>query len=115
MSASVTSAPDGTVRRLERAQVDVGQRVAVHDEEGVYADDGERLPRTAGASEHGRLFPRVADASAEVAAVTKACRDGGREMVQVDDEIGHTLRDQPADDVAHDRFAGERHGRFRAD
>ena len=67
------------VRRLERREVDVGQRVAVDDQEVVGADDRPGETRSAGAPEDARL-PRIAHAGAEIAPVA----DDGRERVRDD-------------------------------
>ena len=71
----------------EARQIDVGQRVAVDDEERIGADDRAREPRAAGAAENRRQLPRVADARAEVAAVAEAGGDRLRPMMQVEHQI----------------------------
>ena len=113
-SASVTSAPDAACASREPHEVDVGQRVAVDDEKRVGADDRQREPRAAGAAEHARLLPRVAHARAEVRAVADAAASVFGTMMQVQHEIVDALRDEPRDDAADQRLAGDRNRRLGA-
>jgi hypothetical protein len=102
------------VRGGDCIQVDVGERVAVDDEETIGADERQRLPRTAGAAEHRRLLPGVAHAGVEIAAVADDRGDRLGAMMQVQDELGHALRDEPADDPPDHRLARDRQRRLGA-
>ena len=77
-------------------EVDVGQRVAVDQEERVGADDRQRLARAAGGAKDSRLFPRIAHARAEVAAVADRGGDRLGTMMQVEHEVVNALAGQPA-------------------
>ena len=75
---------------------------------------GAREPRTARAAENPRQFPRIADASAEVAAVAEPGRQRRGPMMQVQHQVLDALRDQPRDDAADHRCAGDRNRRLGA-
>ncbi len=95
-------------------EIDVGQGIAVDDQErtGVTGEQRQRVPRPARGPEH-RLLPRVADAGPEVGAVANRGGNRRRLMMQVQDEVGQSVRHQPADCPPCQRLAVHRHGRFR--
>ena len=79
------------MRRGERAEADVRQRVAVDDEERVDAENGERLTRSARAAEDDGLLPRIADARRQIAAVADDRRERVGTMVEVEHEVGDAV------------------------
>ena len=101
------------VARGERAQREGGEGVAVDDEEAG-AQQRQRLPGAAGRAQYGRL-PRVAHAQPGALPVAHLARDRLGAVVQVEDGVGDALGRQPLEDPDHERPAGDRHGRLRAD
>jgi hypothetical protein len=103
------------VRPGDGADVDVRQGITVDDEKCLRGEEGQCEARTAGASKHDRLFPRIPDVSSQVAAVADDGRQRFGTMVEVQNEVGHAAGHQPADDPPNHRLSGDRDGRFRAD
>ena len=99
-----------SMRVVELSEVEVGERVTVDQEERVGADDGQRLAHAAGGAKNGRLFPGIAHARAEVAAVADRRGDRFRTMMQVEHDVCDTLGSQPPDDAPNQRFSGHGHG-----
>ncbi len=100
---------------LERGQRQVGQRVAVDDQERLGADDVERLPWSAGRPEDIRLLPRVARPHAQVAPVAD---DGGErvgEVVQVQHDLSDAGGGKPSHDAPDHRLASHGDCRLAAD
>ena len=54
----------------ERSQSKIRERIAVHNQERLDADDVERLARSTCRTEDQRLLPRIARADAQVAPVS---------------------------------------------
>src|SRR5688572_2731299 len=67
----------------QRTNVEIGERVAVDDQEGR-TEKGNRTSRTSGGTEH-RDFPGIADTHAEGTAVANESRQRVRQMMQVQD------------------------------
>ena len=103
------------MRASQAFDVDVRERVAVDDEKRVGINHRQRQAWTSGAAENLRLFPRIPYARTEIVAVTDYCCDRLGAMMQVEHQIGNAARDEPADDPANDRIAGDRDRRFGAD
>ena len=109
--------PDGdgaallAVERDERAQVDVAERVARDDEEGVV----ERIacqPDRAGGAER-QLLDRVLDVQAEGLAGAEVAADRLRQERERDDDVLEAVLLQELEDVLHARLADDRHHRLR--
>ena len=88
--------PPAPVRVSERGEVEIGQRVAVDQQERLGADDLQRLSRSAGGAEQDRLFPRVAHADGQVAAISHHGSDCLRQMMQVQHDVGDSAGGEPA-------------------
>ena len=91
ISAIVTSASEAAWAAYNAREIDIGQRVAVHDQQLVAVHQRERARRPSARTEE-RLFPRVAHAHAERGAIADDGRDCLRAVVQVDDRIAHAVR-----------------------
>ena len=99
----------------EGAEIHVGQRVTVDDEERVGADDGLGEARPAGTAQDSWIFPGVAHVRRQIGPVAEYRRYRFRTVVQVEHELGHATRREPADDAADERLAGERDRRLGPD
>ena len=95
----------------QRRHVDVGQRVAVDDQQFVFRHERERPARTAARSQK-RRFPRIADTQTKRTPVADDGRDGFGTMVQIHDGVGDARLPQPAQDVRDERLSTQRHRRF---
>ena len=93
--------------RHQRRQIDVGQRVAIHDQQFVVWHERECPTRTTGRPQK-RRFPRIADRETEGASVTDGRGDGLGPVVQIDDRLGDARLAQPAQDVGDERLTTKR-------
>ena len=104
---------DAAVRAVgghERRDVDVGQGVAAHHQEGVVA---EQLAKPAGAAGGAQqlLFEAVVGVQAKGPAVAEVAPDVVGVVVQVDADLGHAVARQQPQDVLHHRTIDDgRHG-----
>ena len=107
----VTAAPLLLVEVDEGAEVEVAQRVAGDDEEGL-VQLVPRQPHRAGRSERG-LLDRVLHVHAEALAVAEVAADRLREERDRDDHVLEAVAAEQLDDVLHARLADDRHHRLR--
>ena len=96
----------------ERGEVDVCQRIAIDDEEGIAADKRERLAGAARRSENLRRFPGISHAHAEIAAVADVRGDRFRQVVEIEHEIPHVMKRRPPKNTGDQRLTGDRNSRF---
>src|SRR4029077_6542998 len=89
----------------DAGQVDVAERVAGDDEEGVVEPARGTLDRAGGAER--RLLDRVADVDAEGLAAAEVAPDRLRQERDGDDHVLETVTAQELDDVLHTRLADE--------
>src|SRR5881396_68112 len=88
----------------ETREVEVAEEVAVDDEEGFIAEQGERLGDSPGGFE--RLgFARVADCDAEAASIAKRSFDHVAEMRVIDDDLANTRARERLDRPDDQRLA----------
>ena len=106
-TAIVTSAPERRCAATSAGDVDVGQRVAVGDEERRRAEQRQRLSRAAGGAQD-RHLPRVPDAHVEVRSVADDTGEGVRQVMQVEHRVGDAGRAQLPQDPRDERLS--RHG-----
>ena len=104
----------GVMVRPQRAQIDGGQRVAVQQQVGIAVEERQRVARAAGRAQH-RLFPRIAQRQAEIAAVAGDPGDRLGAVVQVEDDARQAGGGARAQDARDQRHAGQRHRRLGAD
>jgi hypothetical protein len=97
-----------------RAEIAIGQRVAVHDQKPFGIEQGQRAFGAAGGPEHERL-PRVAHLHTEVGSVADQARDGFGPVMQVEDDASNARAVQPTQNTADDRLACDWQGGFGAD
>ena len=95
------------------AEAQVGERVAVDDEE-ARAEQRQRPPRPARRAEQDRL-PGVTDADSGGGPVPDRARDRLRAVVQVEHDVGNPLPSQPVQDAEHQRPARHRNRGLRPD
>ena len=102
----------GLVGGTEGGQVDVGERVGGHHQEGLVA---EELGDVADAARRAQQLVLVAvgELDPERRAVAEAVADGVREPVQVGDHLAEAVAAQEQQDVLHHRAVGDRHHRLR--
>src|SRR5439155_5614510 len=109
---------DEGTRRVVRGEhgfrIDVGQRIAVDDEEGIGGKNRQRQTQSARGAEYDRLLPRVADACREIGAVTDDGGQGFGKMMKIQYEIPDTVPGQPRDDAPDHRLACDGDRRFGA-
>ena len=98
------------VKRHERAEIQIGQDVAVDDEEGILEERLDPLD-AAGGAEQLRLL-RVADLDAEAGPVAEVAAHRLRPVVQVDGDPADPVVPQPADGVLEHRLARDRDHRL---
>ena len=94
----------------EVGQVEVGEVVAVVDEEGFVEEVGDPFHRTGGAQQ--LFFQRVSDFYAPVRAVAEVVLDDIGEVIEVDDHFVEAVLGQQPHDVFEHWLAGEGDHRF---
>ncbi len=97
--------PRSAVARDERAQVDVGERVAGDDQEGIVAEELAAGAHAAGGTQQ-LLLVAIGQALAEVLA------DRVGEVVQVGDHLIEAVAVEQVEDVRHHGPVEHRHHRF---
>ena len=95
----------------ELAEVDVAERVARDDEEGVVELVGGQRHRAGGAER--RLLDRVLDLHPQRLAVAEVAADRLRQERDRDDDVLEAVLAQELEDVLHARLADDRHHRLR--
>ena len=112
LRAMVASAPCRLWKAMRSVQVDVGERVAGDDDEGVVAQQvlGEL---DAAGRPGGRLLDRVVDVDAQRRAVAEVVADDARQEGEGDDRLLDAVPLQQLEDVLHARLADDGHHRLR--
>ena len=95
----------------ERAQVDVAERVAGDDEEGLVEQAAREADRAGGAER--QLLHRVLDVHVERVAVAEVAADRLRHERQRDHDLVEAVPAQQLEDVLDARLADDRHHRLR--
>ena len=103
--------PGRAMRRRQRAEIQIGQDVAVHDQEVFVADIGEDAQRPGRAQRLG--LDRVLDANAVAAAIAEVGFDEPGEMSHGEGQPIEAGALQLADDDLENRPIPEWHQRFR--
>ena len=101
----------------EAAQIDIGERVAVDEQDGPAARAVEQQRQGVPWAARGpqeRPLPRVSNPGAAVAAVADDSRDRRRPVVQVQHQIGHLVVDQPPEDASSQGLTVDGHRRLGA-
>ena len=101
----------GLVELAHRRQVDVGERVAGDDEEGVAEEAGRVADAACGAKQ--LLLAPVGELDAELRPVAEVVLDRLREPVQVGDRLAEAVPGEQAEDVLHHRPVQHRRHRLR--
>src|SRR5205085_3783287 len=99
------------VEGAELAEVDVAERVARDDEEGVVEAIARELDRARGAER--RLLDRVLEPEPERLAAPEVAPDLLRQEGDGDDDVLEPVPAQELQDVLHARLADDRHHRLR--
>ena len=103
-----SDAPRAPVRLEERAEVDVGEAVAAHDEEGGVVEElAERVGAARGA--HELLLEVVPQLHAELGPVAEVGADLVRMVVQVGGDLRHAVLAQQMEQVLHHGTVEDRH------
>ncbi len=102
----------GLVGGTEGGQVDVGERVGSHHQEGLVAEELGDVADAAGRAQQ-LVLVAVGELGSERRAVTEAVADGVREPVQVGDHLAEAVATQEQQDVLHHRAVGDRDHRLR--
>ena len=104
-----------------RRKIDVGERVAVHEDEGArrvrrqpVEEERQRAAGSAGGPQD-RHLPRITYAQAVSGAVADDARDRLRQMMKVQNRVGNAGAGQPPEDPLDEWLAGHGHGSLRAD
>ena len=96
------------MRGDERCEVDVGEPVAAHDEEGGVAEELAEGVGAAGRA-HELLLEVVPQFDAELAAVAEVGADLVRVVVQIGGDLGDPVPLQEVQEVLHDRPVEDGH------
>ena len=111
LTASVAMPSLAVVGGAQRGEVDVGEGVGGHHQEGLVAEEVGDVP-DAPCSAQQLLLVAVGEVDPQSRAVAEAIADRVREPVQVGDHRAEAVPAQEPQDVLHDRAVRHRHQRL---